>query len=142
MSGSAEALCGTAAIERLAKARYGQDLTAHEVIVTAREGRDFLSCQVMAEIGTHVGHLLAILSPIFFPQRILVTGGTAEAGEPLMKAVRGSYQSLIGSYMAELTRLESGVLRSVEILKGSLGPDAAIVGTTLAFFNLEDSVGG
>ena len=127
--GSAEALCGTANIERLARQRYNRaGITAHEVIAAAREGTDPLAHQIMAEVGFHVGHLLAILSPIFFPQRILITGGTAEAGDPLFTAIRERYQALIGGYMAELAHLEKGVRLPVEILKGSLGSEAAIIG--------------
>jgi predicted NBD/HSP70 family sugar kinase len=127
--GSAEALCGTAHIERLARQHYNRaGITAHEVIAAAREGTDPLAHQIMTDVGCHVGHLLAILSPIFFPQRILITGGTAEAGDPLFTAIRERYQALIGGYMAELAHLEKGVRLPVEILKGSLGSEAAIIG--------------
>jgi glucokinase len=133
--GSAEALCGIAAIERLALREYSQaGWSAHAVISAARDGRDPIAGRIMAEIGGHVGHLLAILSPIFFPQRILVTGGTAEAGEPLFSAIQARYTALIGSYMANLAALETGTASPVEICKGALGPDAAIIGTTCAFF--------
>ena len=129
--GSAEALCGTANIARLAKLRYGIDtLTPREVISAARNG-DPLAAQVMAEIGGHVGHLLALLSPVFFPQRILLTGGTAEAGEPLLRAVRERYAGMIGDYMANLALMETGVATPVEIHKGALGPEAAVIGAVL-----------
>jgi glucokinase len=133
--GSAEALCGTAAIERLAQREVPlAGWSARAVIDAAREGREPAAGRIMAEIGGHVGHLLAILSPIFFPQRILVTGGTAEAGEPLFAAIRARFTALIGSYMANLASLETGVASPVEICKGALGPEAAIIGTTCAFF--------
>jgi glucokinase len=129
--GSAEALCGTANIVRLAERRYGTELlTPHEVITAAREG-DPRAGQVMAEIGRHVGHLLALLSPVFFPQRILLTGGTAEAGEPLLQAVRKRYAQMIGDYMSNLALLETGTATPVEIVKGALGPEAAVIGAVL-----------
>jgi glucokinase len=129
--GSAEALCGTANIVRLAERYYGANLpTPREVITAAREG-DPRAGQVMAEIGGYVGHLLALLSPVFFPHRILLTGGTAEAGEPLLRAVRERYAALIGDYMANLSLLETGTARPVEICKGALGPEAAVIGTVL-----------
>ena len=91
--GSAEALCGVANIERLARLAYRrEDVSAREVIEASRAG-DALAGQVMAQIGGHAGHLLALLSPIFFPQRILITGGTAEAGDPLFEAARRRYDS-------------------------------------------------
>ena len=65
--GSAEALCGVANIERLAHLAYRRDdVSAREVIEASRAG-DALAGQVMAQIGEHAGHLLALLSPIFFP---------------------------------------------------------------------------
>jgi glucokinase len=134
--GSAEALCGTAHIERLAHRAYGRAATAREVIAAAREGQDPLAARILAEIGAHAGHLLAILSPVFFPQRILITGGTAEAGEPLFAAARERYADLIGAYMADLYALEGGERRPVEIVKGALGPEAAVIGAVLGFFAL------
>ena len=132
--GSAEALCGVAQIERLARAAGGDEtLSARQVIAAAREQSDERAVQVMGEIGGHVGHLLALLSPVYFPQRILVTGGTAEAGEPLFRAIRARYATLIGDYMTELARLERGEARPVEILKGGLGPEASILGAAWGF---------
>jgi glucokinase len=127
--GSAEALCGTANIERLARQHHNRaGITANEVIAAAREGKDPLALQIITEVGHHVGHLLAILYPIYFPQRILVTGGTAEAGETLFTAIRERCQVLIGHYMVEINGLETGTRQPVEILKGLLGPEAAILG--------------
>ena len=135
--GSAEALCGAAAIERAARARYGrEDISARDVIAAAREGSDPLAAALMAEAGGYLGQLLAILSPIFFPQRILVTGGMAEAGEPLLGAIRKRYATLIGDYMAGLNGMESGEIRPVEICKGALGPEAAVLGSTAQFFQV------
>ena len=130
--GSAEALCGTANIERLARQRYGRDgIVAHDVIAASRAGVDPIASAIMTEVGSHVGHLLAILSPVFFPQTILVTGGTAQAGEPLFDAIRARYAELIGDYMVNLASLETGAARSVDIRPGALGPDAAILGAVI-----------
>lgn len=130
--GSAEALCGTTHIVRLAQRCYGrEDVTAREVITASRSGDDPTAASVMAEIGGHVGHLAAILSPIFFPQRIVITGGTSEAGDALFTAIRTRYASLIGDYMANLAHFETDASRPVEIIKGALGPEAAILGSVI-----------
>lgn len=129
--GSAEALCGTSAIERIGRLRYGIDVSARTIIAASREGDDSIAAATMAEIGSRVGHLLAILSPIFFPQRIVVTGGTSEAGEPLFAAIRSRYASLIGDYMTNLALIETGVARPIDIVKGALGPEAAILGSVI-----------
>ena len=130
--GSAEALCGTAHIVRLAQQRYRRtDVTARDVITAARAGSDPIAAAIIAEIGAHAGHLLAILSPVFFPQRIVITGGSSEAGEALFRAARERYAALIGDYMANLAMKETGIRSPVEICKGALGPDAAILGSVL-----------
>jgi glucokinase len=131
--GSAEALLGTAYIEDRARELYGrQYITAHQVITAAREVQDPIACQVMSEVGQHAGHLLALLSPVFFPERIIITGGTAQAGESLFSAVRERYQALIGAYFSKLIYLETGLAgQCVEIVKGMLGPDAATIGAVL-----------
>ena len=132
--GSAEALIGVANIERLARAAYErEDVNAREVIAASRNGEG-PAAGVMAQIGTHVGHLLALLSPVFFPQRILITGGTAEAGEPLFAAARRRHAELIGGFMTGLALLDSGAAQAVEIQKAALGPEAAVIGAVLGFF--------
>jgi len=132
--GSAEALLGTAYIEAEAAALSGiPGRRAHELIASACQGDDPIASQVLAQVGAHAGHLLALLSPVFFPQRILVTGGTAEAGDALFIPMRQRYQELIGTYLMEIARLETGVARPVEIVKGALGPEAAALGAALAF---------
>jgi glucokinase len=131
--GSAEALLGTAYIEERAHELYGrEDVIAHQVIAAAREGQDPIACQIMNEVGQHAGHLLALLSPVFFPERIIITGGTAQAGDSLFSAVRQRYQILIGAYFSRLIFLETGLSdQKVEIVKGLLGPDAATIGAVL-----------
>jgi glucokinase len=132
--GSAEALLGVPNIERLARAASGrEEISAREVIAASRAGEAWAG-EVMAEIGAHAGHLLALLSPVFFPQRILITGGSAEAGEPLFAAARRRYASLIGEFMSSLAVLEVGSALEVEIRKAALGPEAAVIGAVQGFF--------
>lgn len=133
VKGSAEALLGTAAIHRLASQEYQRRVTARQVISASAAGADPIAGEVMAEIGARAGHLLALLSPIFFPQRILVTGGTAEAGPHFFQAINDRYQVLIGEYMQTLAALENDPPRPVEIVKGALGAEASILGAALEF---------
>jgi glucokinase len=134
--GSAEALLGTAYIESEAAAISGiPGRRAHEIIALARGGDDPIASRVLAQVGAHAGHLLALLSPVFFPQRILITGGTAEAGDALFLPTRRRFQELIGAYLTEIARLETGSAAPFEIIKGVLGPDAAALGAALPFIN-------
>lgn len=133
--GSAESLIGTAHIERLARSHYQRHLPARQVILAAAAGEDPRAAAVIAEIGANAGHLLALLSPVFFPERILITGGTSEAGAPLFTAIRQRYSQLIGDYMSGLAALAGGAPSPVEIVKGALGPEASVLGAALEFLD-------
>jgi glucokinase len=133
--GSAEALIGTAAIRRLAQEAYQNDVPARQVIAACAAGADPIAIRIMQGIGSHAGHLLALLSPVFFPQKIIVTGGTAEAGEPFLRAIRDRYRSMIGEYMLHLSSLDGSSPTPVEIVKGELGPEASILGSVFEFLN-------
>ena len=62
--------------------------SAHAVIAVARAGGDPKALAVMGRIGRWVGQLLASLSVIYLPDRMALTGGTAEAGSVLLEAAR------------------------------------------------------
>jgi glucokinase len=130
--GSAEAFIGTAAIERSGFRKYRRVTSAREIIESSFCGEPVAS-GIMAEVGAHTGHLLAVLSPIFFPRKIVITGGTAEAGEPLFQAIKSKYEALIGKYMKGLSALETGQASQVEIVKGELGSEASILGAVYDF---------
>lgn len=126
--GSAEALCGIAGIEKLARMRYGRQILCHEVIQAAREGHDPIARSIMQEIGAHLGHLLAIISVIFFPYRIALTGGTVEAGPVLIDACRNQFIEMVGEYFNLMTDASRGYYKKIEICKGVLGAEAAMIG--------------
>jgi glucokinase len=96
--GCAEALCGVEGIERLAREEYGKTVSAYDVITGARAGSDEKALAVMRRIGEWVGQLLASLSVIYLPDRMALTGGTAEAGTVLLDTVRSRWDELVGDY--------------------------------------------
>ncbi len=66
--GSAEALLGTATIEAEAAAQSGiPGRSAHEIIASARRGDDPVASRVLAGVGAHAGHLLALAQPGLLP---------------------------------------------------------------------------
>jgi len=129
--GSAEALCGIAGIERLALERYGRAMACPELIRAARQGDDPIATGLFQEIGKHLGHLLAILSVLFFPSRIALSGGVAEAGSPLLDACVAQFESLVAGYFEIVAASSRGYCTTVEIRKGALGGDAAMVGAAV-----------
>jgi glucokinase len=129
--GSAEALCGTNGIEYLAKKYYGENenLVARDVIIRAREGKDEIAIKVIKKIGFYLGHLLANLSVIFFPQIIAITGGTVEAGPVLIEASKERFNDLVGEFHRMF--VEAGGTTVIDIKKAVLGSNAGIVGGTI-----------
>jgi glucokinase len=85
--GCLEAMVNTAALKE-----RGGGRPAREIIDSAREGEDSAR-KALAETGFWLGLGLASLSPIFSPDRIVVGGGVASAGELLLGPTRASYRT-------------------------------------------------
>ena len=132
--GSAEGLCGVRGIERLAGARYGHAVRAHDVISAARQGGDPIAEAVMAQIGAWLGQTLASLSVIFYPQRIALTGGTASAGSVLLEACRRRFDDLVGDFFRDLAANTGGHFKDVEIVLGEGGGETGVVGAAVEMF--------
>jgi len=128
--GSAEILCGVPGIERLARLKYGREVSAREVITAARERSDDRAVAVMEQIGAYLGFTLANLSMIFYPDKVALTGGTAEAGEVLLEAVRRRFYELLGDYYRIVPELTGGAIRPVEIVLGA-GGETGILGSVV-----------
>jgi glucokinase len=132
--GSAEGLVGVPGIERLALARYGRPLKAHEVIAAARVGEDAVAVEIMTQVGAWVGQTLASLSVIFYPHRIAITGGTANAGAALLDAARAQFDALVGDFFRDLAANTGGNFRDVEIVLGEGGGETGILGAAVEVF--------
>lgn len=85
--GCLEAMVNTAAVMERAGGRPVRD-----TIEGARKG-DESAVRVLAETGWWLGLGLASLSPIFSPDRIVVGGGIASAGDLLLGPARESYRA-------------------------------------------------
>ena len=138
--GSAEGLCGVPGIERLALARYGRAVPAHEVIAAARAGADPVAVGIMTQVGQWIGQTLASLSVIFYPHRIALTGGTASAGAVLLETCRATFDDLVGDFFRDLAAHTGGNFRDVEIVLGEGGGDTGILGAAVEVFQ-EHGVG-
>lgn len=134
VGGSAEALCGVAAIERLAAERYGRQMTAREIITAARIGDDEIAIGIIQEIGANLGLLLASLSAIYFPHRIALTGGTTAAGPVLLDACRLRFEEIMGEYHRIESRLQGDLYNGVEIVLGEKGAEAGVLGAVVEIF--------
>ena len=128
--GCAEALCGVEGIERLALEEYGGPIQAHEVISGAREGSDEHAVAVMRRIGDYVGQLLASLSVIYLPDRMALTGGTAEAGDILLETVRARWDELVGDFHRTYVAM-GDYYEGTEIVLGRTRGETGVVGAVV-----------
>ncbi len=131
--GSAEALCGVPGVERLARERFGWEASAREVITAARERSDERAVAVIQQIGAWLGFALANLALIFYPDKVALTGGTAEAGAVLLEACRRRFDELLGDYYRIVAGLTHGVIPGVEIVLGG-GGETGILGSVVELF--------
>ena len=131
--GSAEALCGVPGIERLARERYGWETTAREVITAAREQSDPRAVSVIQQIGAYLGLTLANFAMIFYPDKVALTGGTAEAGAVLLEACQQRFNELLGDYYRIVTELTHDTIQSVQIVPGR-GGETGILGAVVELF--------
>lgn len=135
--GSAEALVGVANIERLGKKYYQLHKPAHVIIESARNKSDRIAVKIMREIGSHLGHALALLSSIFLPEKVAITGGVAEAGEVLLNACRERFEDLIGEYHRVISKESKDLYQGVEIVLGEFRGESGLLGSTIEFFQRE-----
>ncbi len=97
--GCLEAMVNSAALSERARGRKARD-----IVNSARQG-DKLARKALAETGRWLGLGLASLSPIFSPDRIVVGGGMAAAGELLLDSVRASYREHARPEFRDTTRV-------------------------------------
>ena len=126
--GSAEALCSVAGIERLARERYGRHVACPDVIRAAHDGGDPIALGIFRQVGKHLAHLLAILSVIYFPSDIALSGGIAEAGPALLDPCVTEFGALVADYFALLSSAAPDYFPPIRIRKGLIGGDAAMIG--------------
>jgi len=133
--GCGEALIGVEGIERLSLQVYGQPVSARQVIERARAGSDPQARAVIQEVGGYAGELLASLSHIFLPERISLTGGTANAGEVLLQAVSQRFNELTADYHHLYASLANGAYNGVEIVLGKVLEYSGLIGSTIHLFS-------
>jgi len=97
--GCLEAMVNSVALSERARGRK-----VREIVNSGRQG-DKLARKALAETGWWLGLGFASLSPVFAPDRIVVGGGIAAAGELLLESVRASYRTHARPEFRETTAL-------------------------------------
>jgi glucokinase len=111
--GCLEAMVNSASLSERAGGR-----AVREIITSAREG-DQLAMTALAETGWWLGLGLASLSPIFSPDRIVVGGGIAAAGELILEATRASYRAHARPEFREKTQVVGSSFEGWEGIVGA-----------------------
>jgi len=96
--------CLEAMVNVASLSERGNGRTVREIINAAREG-DGPSLKAVAETGWWLGLGLASLSPLFSPDRIVVGGGIASAGDLLLEPARASYREHVRPEFRDATRV-------------------------------------
>jgi glucokinase len=115
-TGCLEMLAGANAIARAA----GHE-SFDEALAAARDG-DSGATAAIEQAGRLIGVAIANLTIFVAPQRVVVGGGVAEAGDALLVPLRAEIQRRAGNVAP---------LEHIEILQATLGPDAGAIGAAL-----------
>jgi predicted NBD/HSP70 family sugar kinase/biotin operon repressor len=123
--GCLETFVGTGYLLNMLPRNYdlapGTDRARLQGVVASALGEDPGSRRIIAEAGTALGQGVAIMANLFNPDRVVVSGDLAEAGELLLEPMRRAM---------ELGTL-GGALAQLELVTSALGEDAAIRGALL-----------
>jgi glucokinase len=92
-------------------------ITAKIVAKAALDG-DEIACEIWDIVGNYLGIGIANICVAFGPQRVVLSGGVATAGDLLINPIKKSLQE----------RVHVMPVEQVEIVIGSLGNDAGILG--------------
>lgn len=117
-SGCLEAMCSGTALQQVMAQAPGEGQTG-EAIVAAARGGDQQALMAVQEAGHWLGVGIASMVNLLDPERVVVGGGLAEAGELLFGPARRSLEHLTVGRQARLLP---------EILPAHLGRRAGVIG--------------
>jgi glucokinase len=115
--GCLETLAGARAI-----AAAAQQPSFDDVVAAARRG-DEQAREAIRHAASYIGIAIANLTIFITPERVVVGGGVAEAGELLLDPLRAEVERRAGRVAP---------LHAIEIVPATLGADAGAVGAALA----------
>jgi predicted NBD/HSP70 family sugar kinase len=114
--GCLETFAGSEAILEPLRRRHGPDLTIRQVIAMAENG-DAGCRRVIADAGSAVGRSVATACNLLAPERVVIGGDLARAGDLLLHPVR-----------AAVDRATIGAVREIPVTTGTLGERADVLG--------------
>lgn len=115
--GCVEAYIGNQQIVALTQGRFGSP----KALSDAASQGDPIAISIWRQVGIHLGVALTSVVNLLNPEKIVIGGGVANAGELLFYFVRQTVKE----------RAMKGPADSVRIVKAQLGEDAGIVGAAV-----------
>jgi glucokinase len=106
------------------------DITAERVAVAAQQG-DALARFILAEAGKYLGIALAGIVNLLNPERLIVGGGVAQAGEWLLEPARWELRR----------RALPTATETIQLVPAALGINAGILGAAALVFHALDKSG-
>ncbi len=103
-----------------------ENITAETVSIAAQDG-DSLASEVILKAATYLGVGLANLVNIFNPEMIIIGGGIAKMGDPLLNPARQVVRERAFQLSAQ----------AVQIVPAQLGDDAGVLGAAVFAFQQE-----
>jgi predicted NBD/HSP70 family sugar kinase len=128
--GCLETVAGLEALVDLARGQHGPDLTADEFLALVSAG-DVGATRLVGDAGAAVGVAVATLCNLLGPQRVIIGGQVAAAGDLLLNPIRRA----VAHHAIET------VVKSVEILAGELGDRAETMGAIALALQAEKALG-
>lgn len=126
--GCLEAVASGQAIERQGSKLLGRvagQLSARDLAEMARAG-NVLARKVYAEAGRYLGRATSLAVNLFSPEKVIIGGGVAEAGELLLESVRTEFSAHVMPVIRD----------TVSIELSSLHMDAGVVGAVALALNV------
>ncbi len=112
----------TTLIDSLVK--HDLNLITVEVIAQAARQGDAVACGIFERVGMYLGISIGNILHAVSPQRVILTGGVAQAGDLLFAPIRCTIQERVHLMPAD----------KVDIVPGQLGGNAGLVGAALWAF--------
>lgn len=103
-----------------------ENITAEKVSLAAQDG-DSLACEVILKAATYLGVGIANLVNIFNPEMIIIGGGMAKMGDPLLNPARQVVRERAFQLPAQ----------AVQIVPAQFGDDAGVLGAAVFAFQQE-----
>jgi glucokinase len=128
--GHLEAVASGHAADRAARALWGDDADAHQLVARARGG-DAAAVAALARLGELLGAAIGSLANIFDPDVVVIGGGFgAAAGDLILDPARAS---------ARREAIEPADA-SLQIVEAKLGEEAGLIGAALVGFETFDGL--